>query len=177
MLQGIEMGTRSLGPFGVQPSDRAFPCWGHGQSACRGVALLLGNDIAGGRVTPVLEVLDNPTPAVEGDLSGIFPDVFSACVVTRAQSQRLGEVVNLAETVLGRKTMRGEVPCVLPESAGLSPADRRGDAVSLPKLDAFLVSITPERVPEQQKKYVSLCKCLASVVLLGEAETRKQPTS
>ena len=63
----------------------------------KGVTLLLGNDIAGGSVTPVLEVSENPesTPADE-KLVQDFPYVFPACVLTRAQSRKLGDVVDLS---------------------------------------------------------------------------------
>ena len=65
-----------------------------------GVALLLGNDIVGGKVIPVLEVIDGPPTGAEGDgLSSAFPHVFPACVVTRAQARKLGEVVDLADCV------------------------------------------------------------------------------
>lgn len=51
-----------------------------------GVGLLLGNDIADGKVTPSLEVLSTPqrhNPSQErSELPGLFP----ACVVTRAQA-------------------------------------------------------------------------------------------
>ena len=42
-----------------------------------GVALLLGNDIAGGKVIRVLEVIDTPPTGAEGDeLSNAFPMYF-----------------------------------------------------------------------------------------------------
>ena len=63
----------------------------------KGVILLLGNDIAGGNVTPVLEVSDNTesTPA-DKKLVQDFPYVYPACVLTRAQYRKLGDVVDLS---------------------------------------------------------------------------------
>ncbi|KAJ3608212.1 hypothetical protein NHX12_025262 [Muraenolepis orangiensis] len=53
-----------------------------------GVDLLLGNDIAGGRVYPVLEVSNQPeTPDADQSRSPVYP----ACVLTRAQARKWGE--------------------------------------------------------------------------------------
>lgn len=52
----------------------------------RGVTLILGNDLAGGKVMPILEMLDKPNvPSAPDVLTESFPEVFSACAVTRAQ--------------------------------------------------------------------------------------------
>uniref|UniRef100_A0A3B1IW77 Gypsy retrotransposon integrase-like protein 1 n=1 Tax=Astyanax mexicanus TaxID=7994 RepID=A0A3B1IW77_ASTMX len=63
-----------------------------------GVDLILGNDVAGGKVFPILEVLDTPTleSLVDDEVSVVFP----ACVVTRAQSRKLRDVVDLSDTFL-----------------------------------------------------------------------------
>lgn len=50
----------------------------------KGVTFLMGNDIAGGKVTPVLEVLDTPKCTESAKPSPMF---FPSCVVTRAQSR------------------------------------------------------------------------------------------
>lgn len=52
-----------------------------------GTDVLLGNDIAGGLVSPNLEVVDNPyeqTVSSESMLPGLYP----ACAVTQAQARR-----------------------------------------------------------------------------------------
>lgn len=65
--------------MGVRP---AFPV--------PGVEFILGNDLAGGRMLPVLEVLDTPVPnSVTEELTPGYPDVFPACVVTRAQIKKM----------------------------------------------------------------------------------------
>ena len=52
----------------------------------RGIDLLLGNDIAGTRVNP--EVVDCPVYPVEmKEMEAEFPEVFTLCVVTRAQAR------------------------------------------------------------------------------------------
>lgn len=51
-----------------------------------GIDLLLGNDVAGTRVTSV--VLEEPTETEEvQELKAEFPEVFTACVVTRSQAR------------------------------------------------------------------------------------------
>uniref|UniRef100_A0A3B3R4L1 Gypsy retrotransposon integrase-like protein 1 n=1 Tax=Paramormyrops kingsleyae TaxID=1676925 RepID=A0A3B3R4L1_9TELE len=63
-----------------------------------GVTLVLGNDIAGGRLVPLPEV--NPDPAVcENDVAVELPTVFPACVLTRAQRRRLADI-DLADTFM-----------------------------------------------------------------------------
>lgn len=95
LLQGIEMGhvpaplhfvnLRSNlvnGRFkvAVQP---ALPA---------GVSLILGNDVAGGLVKPVVEVVTPPAqPTACDDLQREFPNSFPACVVTRAQAKKFGQ--------------------------------------------------------------------------------------
>ena len=59
----------------------------------RGVALILGNDLA---VFPTPEVVDNPVPDPSPSVSAVFP----ACAVTRAQSRKFDEVLNLSDSFL-----------------------------------------------------------------------------
>lgn len=54
-----------------------------------GVSFILGNDLAGGRVLPALEVVDSPVLTPESDeLAQKYPELFSACVLTRAQLKK-----------------------------------------------------------------------------------------
>lgn len=66
-----------------------------------GVEFILGNDLAGGRVLPVLEVLDKPViTSVSDELTQMFPEVFPACVLTRAQTKRMGTNFTLDDTFM-----------------------------------------------------------------------------
>ncbi|XP_019201984.1 potassium voltage-gated channel subfamily C member 2 [Oreochromis niloticus] len=60
-----------------------------------GVAMLLGNDIAGGLVRPGLEVLDKPLSSDAPEIS-VTPKLYPACVVTRAQARK-DDLVNPEE--------------------------------------------------------------------------------
>ena len=76
-----------------------------------GVTFILGNDIAGGKVLPVLEVLDIPEISSMSDrLAKEFPGVFPACVVTRAQSRRFGDMIDLEGTVIQPVFANDEFP-------------------------------------------------------------------
>ena len=48
-----------------------------------GVAIIMGNNIAGGKVRPVLEVLKQPETSATHKVPQISPAVFPACVLTR----------------------------------------------------------------------------------------------
>jgi hypothetical protein len=54
----------------------------------KGVTFIMGNDIAGGKVVPVLEVLDKSDHSLSNELAQSYPHVFPACAVTRAQARQ-----------------------------------------------------------------------------------------
>ncbi|XP_073797050.1 uncharacterized protein isoform X2 [Danio rerio] len=54
----------------------------------KGVDFILGNDLAGGKVLPLLEVLDEPTECTSDEVGEAYPHVFPVCAVTRAQSRK-----------------------------------------------------------------------------------------
>lgn len=52
----------------------------------KGITFILGNDLAGGKVMPMLEVADAPNLCFPSDeLSREYPELFLACVITCAQ--------------------------------------------------------------------------------------------
>ncbi|KAI2665219.1 Retrovirus-related Pol polyprotein from transposon 17.6 [Labeo rohita] len=65
-----------------------------------GVGLILGNDLAGGRVFPRPIVVNNGKINDTSSLSQEFPSTFPVCAVTRAQSKKFEDVVNLTESFL-----------------------------------------------------------------------------
>ncbi len=72
----------------------------------RGISMLLGNDLAGGKVEPVLEVLDTVPELCEPAVTQ--PRLFPSCVITRAQAAKLAAEsvkqadVDLSDSVLAQ---------------------------------------------------------------------------
>ncbi|KAL3992385.1 DnaJ-like proiein [Sarotherodon galilaeus] len=102
VLRGIEMG------YAPRPVHRViiksklvtgfFPVAVCPALPIEGVAMLLGNDIAGGLVLPRLEVLDNPLNQKTSDVS-MHPGLYPACAITRAQARKDTDV-DLSDSVL-----------------------------------------------------------------------------
>lgn len=68
-------------------------------SPVQGVAFLMGNDSAGGRVLVSLEVTPVPVSQSPDELVHKFPTVFADCVVTRSRYKK-GEEVDLSDSFL-----------------------------------------------------------------------------
>lgn len=71
-----------------------------------GVSTLLGNDIAGGKVTPSLEVLDSPHIISQTDDAKQLNN-FYLCIIMRAQSRRraketVDDDVDLTDTLFSK---------------------------------------------------------------------------
>lgn len=63
------------------------------------VTLLMGNDVAGGKVIPALEVLDSPQRAEMGNENNSDTSLFPSCAITRGEAIKLDNV-SLSDTVL-----------------------------------------------------------------------------
>uniref|UniRef100_A0A8C6LSG2 CCHC-type domain-containing protein n=1 Tax=Nothobranchius furzeri TaxID=105023 RepID=A0A8C6LSG2_NOTFU len=76
----------------------------------KGVDFILGNDLAGGMVVPVPDVLENPVTSAGSESSQIGAEIFPACVVTRAQTKNMVLIsltlLLLHSTLLTKWTMR-----------------------------------------------------------------------
>lgn len=66
------------------------------QLPIEGVSFILGNDLAGGKVFPPPEVVDDPISFTLADESAATLDVFPACAITCAQARKMGEIVDLS---------------------------------------------------------------------------------
>lgn len=99
ILRGVEMGyvLRPVHKVHVQSEliSGVFPVAVCPELPVGGVTFLMGNDIAGGKVTPTLEVANGPPPTDVTQPSSIFP----SCVITRAQARK-GEDINLSDSIL-----------------------------------------------------------------------------
>lgn len=79
------------------------------QLPVKGISLILGNDLAGGKVFPCPVVTDVPTACGPNDISEKFPSVFPVCAVTRAQARKYDDVVELSDSFLIPKSEPVEV--------------------------------------------------------------------
>lgn len=70
------------------------------QLSMKGVTVILGNDLAGGKVRPLPEVFENPLSAIPALSKEDAEDliVFPACVITQAQLRKFPNVVDLSDS-------------------------------------------------------------------------------
>ena len=124
------------------------------QLPIEGVTLLLGNDLAGGKMLINPEVISVPLPETTDDLALKFPKVFSACAMTRAMAERqkLEAEVELSDSFL---VDCAAAPPVSPEVPT--------DSVLLPQIDSKKC-MSREQLVADQKRDVSLTPLFDSVV-------------
>lgn len=132
-LRGVEMGRVLKPVHNVYITSELitglFPVVISSGLPIRGVDLPLGNDIAGGKVTPSLEVLDTPllTWSSESDSPRLHLD--PACVVTLSQARRNDKVIltdSLLLPVFSGETeeeVGSEVERTAPEDAITEPVN------------------------------------------------------
>lgn len=104
----------------------------------QGVDFIFGNDLAGRKVMPILEVLDVPEVSCSSDkLKKKFPEVFSACAVTRAQARQFGDETDLSDSFI--------VP-VFTRETSLSPSEVSDTlrTISTTSNEEKVVTFTPE---------------------------------
>ena len=135
----------------------------------KGVDFILSNDLAGGKVMPVPEVLDNPELNTESDKAAENNlDIFPACVVTRAQSKKYGP--DLSDSFLVTDLFPDTV---VTRSKG-QPEAQLADAVSpLSCPEVVKLLATREEFIAAQQDDITLAKCLSSVLSKDEAQKRK----
>lgn len=160
IVQGIEMGFVPVPLHRVWVSSDLVS--GYFNVAIRaslpvqGIHLIMGNDIAGGKVMPVMHVTDTPVSERQPDeLAESFPSVFAvSAVTTRAQVKRLkGNDVNLGESVFAEIFKKDAFPQSL-EAPNLLKAVRPNPEVFLP--------VSCEVLTEAQKNDSTLAKCRLS---------------
>lgn len=162
IVQGIEMGfvTVPLHRIWVT-SELASGCFEvavRPSLPVKGIDFIMGNDIAGGKVMPMVKVTDAPCGDMQSDaLTEMLPDVFSiSAVTTRAQAKRdVQESTNLCDSVfsdiLGNETFPEVLPAPkMPQSSPV-PLDFVTDA-----------SVSHKALMDAQKIDPTLQKCRAS---------------
>uniref|UniRef100_A0A3B1JS97 Gypsy retrotransposon integrase-like protein 1 n=1 Tax=Astyanax mexicanus TaxID=7994 RepID=A0A3B1JS97_ASTMX len=129
-----------------------------------GVHFILGNDLAGGKVFPIPEVVPEPCVPDETDaLQQEFPTVFSVCVTTRAQKARQDEDLAL-------KTLFSDSDGKNMSSAGY--IKESCDGLHLLEKAPFCCELTlpvdGAELVSAQEKDPSLSKCRSAVVDQGK---------
>lgn len=107
VVQGIEMGFVPVPLYRIWVlSDLVSGCFNvvvRPSLPVQGVDFIMGNDIAGRKVMPVMHVTNTPLADPQPDvLAESFPNVFAvSAVTTRAEAKRLGKEneINLGESV------------------------------------------------------------------------------
>lgn len=120
----------------------------------KGVALILGNDLAGNKVFCLPEVIDVPD-VHEDALQEEFPNVFNTCVVTRAQAQKLKDIVDLSKTFL----------CA--DSSAETEEKVDSVEVKMCALSSFDLPFGKNTLIEAQGADQTLCPCVAAAVELS----------
>lgn len=116
----------------------------------KGVSFILGNDLAGEKIIPSLEVIDFPlTQFKEDELFQKYPNAFPACVVTRAQAKEHNDIF-LSDTFLCADGVSGDVAV-----AELGDAEAKEVVGS----DSLSLTVTREKLVEAQNNDPSLVKC------------------
>ncbi len=168
LVQGIEMGLVKVPLHQVHVHSKL--CTGFVKMAVReclpvkGIEVILGNDLAGGRVFPVLEVFDNPVMSDQPDeLTETYPEVFPACAVTRAQARKRDDF-ELSSSFIAPIFTNDVLPQVE------SKAVEKSSPVSLNRLK---LPVTRDKIVSAQRSDVTLQKCFSVVVPLERAQKRK----
>uniref|UniRef100_A0A3B3XHV5 SCAN box domain-containing protein n=1 Tax=Poecilia mexicana TaxID=48701 RepID=A0A3B3XHV5_9TELE len=124
----------------------------------QGVEFIMGNDLAGDKVLPIPEMVDNPSCMMgEDEMLKSHPDVFAVSALTRSQAHKLKEV-NLDDSVLGSALMEDKLPAE--DSSESAPIKDN----FTPKTEVFLPpSISCESLSQDQKSDGTLIKCFEGV--------------
>lgn len=169
IVQGIEMGYVGVPLHQVQIDTNlvsgVFKVAVRSALPVPGIDLIMGNDIAGGKVYPVLEVLKRPETPVLLDEVGDAPEVYPACVLTRAQARKYGEQVDLSESILAAPLTSD----ILPPECLVKPDKNKPVSVDMPYIG---LAITREQLIVAQKADPSLTHCFQAAVTPEAAKIR-----
>ncbi len=120
------------------------------QLPVKGVQVILGNDLAGGKVFPCPVVSCTPVVEKQPSLARQFPTVFSACVVTRAQKQKSQEVIDLSDLFVNVDAANTKDACAEREIK---------ETILQPDLS---IRVSKEQLAVEQKSDPSLVDCVVA---------------
>lgn len=126
----------------------------------KGVEFILGNDLAGGKVFPMLEVFDNPVLLDQPDeLSETYPEIFPVCTITRAQALKK-DVFDLSSSFTA-PIFANDVLLLVEGKAVEKSSPVSSNCLKLP--------VAREKIVFAQTADLTLRKCFTFVVSLEEA--------
>lgn len=182
VLRGIEMGYSPRPVHFVHVKSNlvtgTFPVAVCSELPISGVDMLMGNDIAGGRVTPTLEVVDSLQYSGPG---GCSSELYPVCAITRAQSRKHADVdlsdsifvsaisdapVPNSETQAESKTPLVNQAAFVPNLAGLPMPCSRDRLHSEQRADSTLHSLFSSVVSDEQRDNVHTCYFLDNGLLM-----------
>lgn len=131
-----------------------------------GVDVIVGNDLAGGKVMPVPEVLDNPDLSLESVSTTQPLEIFPACVVTQAQAKKYD--IDLSDSFLSSEPVLE----VVTRSNGQPEAQMDDIKSSLPNPGFGNLPATRDEFIKAQQADVTLEKCHSTVVNLEAAKQK-----
>ena len=122
LLQGIELGTVRVPLHQIELSSEVVsgPVIVGLRSSLpvKGIDLVLGNDLAGGKVEANPCVSDTPNSHAS-DFVEVIPGLFPVCAVTRAMARRALDQVSDEQSVVDATVQPIEVPLSVPPSVSL----------------------------------------------------------
>uniref|UniRef100_A0A671WFH3 Gypsy retrotransposon integrase-like protein 1 n=1 Tax=Sparus aurata TaxID=8175 RepID=A0A671WFH3_SPAAU len=137
-----------------------FPVAARDSFPVDGVDLIMGNDVAGGKVFPLPEVVVSPIPPSEpDDLTKGHPGVFAANVLTRAQSGKLAKDVDLCDSLFASALTEDRLPPV-GEMLDCAPQEPKTKVPA----SADPLPLTHKALSSAQKGDPSLATCFAAVM-------------
>lgn len=128
----------------------------------KGVSFILGNDLAGGKVMPVLEVMDQPNVVSCDELSVNYPDTFPVCVLTRAQSKKVDNVYDLSESFIAPVFAENVFPQPFENTS--PPKGHIKSEILRSDSNTLNLPMSRKQIIAAQKEDESLVKCFTSVV-------------
>uniref|UniRef100_A0A8C2FDI9 SCAN box domain-containing protein n=1 Tax=Cyprinus carpio TaxID=7962 RepID=A0A8C2FDI9_CYPCA len=159
LIQGIELGCVKVPLHQVHlKSDlvegpvKIAVC---SQLPVKGISLILGNDLAGGKVFPCPVVTDVPTARGSNDIAEKFPSVFPVCAVTRAQARKYDDVVELSDSFLIPQSEPVEV------KLSIDPELFKSDLDVLTEVEKIPLTLGREQLAIAQKSDPTLSKCIS----------------
>ena len=133
----------------------------------------MGNDIAGGKVIPALEVLDSPQCAEMGNVKESETKLFPSCAMTRAQARNRDEF-SLSDTVLLSAFSDDTDVEAVTEEAPVSQLRKGAEPVCSATQSSSLsnsptLPVSSERLTAAQRADPTLKRCFESLVSADKA--------